>query len=75
MVIADAQHGYIICDAWAANGTADCSCCHWSVRIKSIDARRLLMIALFGLWVWAALWLNWHVVLLATTAIVLIETI
>jgi hypothetical protein len=36
---------------------------------------RLLLIALFGLWVWVALWLNWHVVLLATTAIVLIETI
>jgi len=38
-------------------------------------ARLLLLIALFGLWLWAALWLNWHVVLLATTAIVLIETI
>jgi len=38
-------------------------------------ARLLLLIALFALWLWAALWLNWHVVLLATTAIVLIETI
>lgn len=38
-------------------------------------ARLAVLIALFAVWLWAALFGAWHVVLLTTAAIVLVETI
>ena len=37
------------------------------------DARLVVLIALFAVWLWAALFGAWHVVLLTAAAIVLVE--
>lgn len=36
-------------------------------------ARLVVLIALFAVWLWAALFCAWHVVLLTTAAILLLE--